>query len=333
MPELKTAISDFLSPSNFSTSFRDKAFEQTTVSNLLELLEEKYGDHDPDLDEDRMEEAIKYTVMGYRSSKSSAIAILKVFLRFLEKKYRFIPNIRFPEIDASNTFERQMYLAKVLQRGDVSVETLSERLWISDRTIREDLSKLRGYSGDPIQICGKPFAIKETEMKNGIVKMASTAHPFFLTFNLTQVMTTLKGLKTMCQEPAMKNYALASAAAIWEQLSSYARERILYVSEHLIPDDLSWYQDLESYKAEMFQTEYELRKTEGAGVVLDCIKNEKTFFLEYQKEDGSSVFLTHCRFLPRSYTGHAIEVTSDQGNHELFLDRILRSAYTEEGLY
>ena len=335
MPELTTAINAFLSRKNFRIGSPAKTYEKTTVSNILKLLEEKYKDTnpDPDLDVDIMEEAVKYTVMGYRSSKSSAIAILKEFLSFLEKKYGFSTSIRFPEIDASNTFERQMYLAKVLQSREVNIETLSDMLWISDRTITDDLLRLRGISGDPIQICGKPFIISETEMNNGIVKMASTAHPFFLTFNLTQVMTTLKGLKAMCQEPAMKNYALTSAAAIWEQLSSYAKERILYVSEHLIPDDLTWYRDLEDQKIEMFQTERKLSNTEGSGFIMYCMKSGEDFHVEYLMEDGSSVFFTHCKVLPRSYSEQKVEVTSDQGNYTLDLNRILRSSSTEEGLF
>lgn len=330
MPKLARAINDFLKKNYDDTSY-DKSFKKSTVSNLLGMLQEKY--QVSKLDEDEMQMAIKEVVMSYASNKGSAITILKKFLAFLKEEYQFDVEVQFPKIDISNSFERQMYLAKVLQNNEVTVDQLSEELWISSRTIDEDLARLRGNSGDPIQICGKPFVIKETERRNHRVNFASTVHPFFLTFNLTQVITTLKGLKAMSEDPALKLYATLSAAAIWQQLSDYAKERIIFVLTNLMPDELSWYRNLDVEIVETFQTEYECRRTEGAGVIMDCMKNEKPCFVEYEKEDEITVFLSNCRFVPRTYEGESIEVTSDQGNHILLFKKILRSSYTEEGLF
>lgn len=330
MTELARAISDFLKKYYDDNSY-DKSFKKSTVSNLLGMLQEKY--RASGLDEDEMQMAVKEVVTSYSSNKGSAIKILTKFLAYLKKEHHFDVEVQFPQIDISNSFERQMYLAKVLQNNEVTVEQLSEELWISKRTIDEDLSRIRTDSADPIQICGKPFVINETERRNGRLSFASTVHPFFLTFNLTQVITTLKGLKAMCEDPALKSYATLSAAAIWQQLSDYAKERIIFVLTNLMPDELAWYRNLDVEIAQSFQTEYECRRTEGAGVIMDCMKNEKPCFVEYEQEDKTTVFLSDCRFVPRSYEGESIEVTSDQGNHRLLFKKILRSSYTEEGLF
>ena len=73
--------------------------------------------------------------------------------------------------------------------------------------------------------------------QRGRIQFTTTVHPLFLTFNITQVIATLKGLKHMCEDPILGNYALISAKSIWQQLSDYAKKRILYVTEHLLPDD------------------------------------------------------------------------------------------------
>lgn len=330
MPELNSAINDFLM-TNFKEYSHYESFSKSTVSNLLGMLQEKYKA--PRLEKDEIHMAIKEVVTSYTSNKGSAIKILKKFLEFLEKKYHFDAQVTFPKIDISSSFERQMYLAKVLQNADVTVDNLSEELWISNRTLEEDLARLRGKTNDPIQICGKPFVINETLRDKGRFSFASTVHPFFLTFNLTQVITTLKGLKVMSENPALKPYAILSAAAIWQQLSDYAKERIFFVMTNLMPDELSWYRNLDREMVETFQTEYECRSTEGAGVIMDCMKNEKSCYVEYQKEDETTVFLSNCKFVPRSYEGERIEVTSDQGNHILLFKKIMKSSYTEAGLF
>ncbi len=331
MSDVNQAIDEFVSQSNFKKYLSYTSYKKQTVFNLLKAMKENYNIDA--LDENELQYAMKETVLSYTSSKRSAIDIFRIFLDFLKKEYNFSGKVTFPEIDISSSFERQMHLAKVLQNSEESVESMSEKLWVSVRTLEEDIGRLRGKSIDPIQVCGKPFIVKELERSGGRFNFASTVHPFFLTFNLTQVVATLKGLKIMSMEPAMKHYAIGSAAAIWQQLSEYAKERILFVMTEIMPDEITWYRNLEEEEKEMFQTEYQFRSSEGTGVLMDCMKNEKSCHVEYQKEDGSSLFLKNCIFVPRSYNGDGIEVHSDQGKLFLYFSRILRSAYTEEGLF
>ena len=65
----------------------------------------------------------------------------------------------------------------------------------------QTLREAQDISGKDIQICGKVFHIDEVERIRGKIHFSSTAHPLFLTENLSQVIVMLKGLKTMAGNP------------------------------------------------------------------------------------------------------------------------------------
>ncbi len=323
--EIKGTIASFLSKPVFNRYFRYTRIKQETVARLLDIFIDTYNSKL--LEKEILTDTIPKTVISYTHNKSTAMGVFKSYLEFLKKEYNFDAEIIFPPIDSSNSFERQMYIAKTLQNSDKTVEDLSKELWVHERTIEDDLLRLRGKTNDPIQICSIPFIIRESQRKNGRFSFASTAHPFFLTYNLTQVICTLKGLKLMCDEPAMKKYALLSARSIWQQLSDYAKDRIIYVLTNLLPDEVNWYKCLETLNEEMFYTEYECGSSSGPGIIMDCIKNGKACFIEYCEEDNA-IFLNNCRIIRGSYTGESVKVSCDQGEFTLLLDKVLRSAYS-----
>jgi len=226
-----------------------------------------------------------------------------------------------------------MYLANELQGEDLNIEDLSERLWVSTRTLEEDLKKLRGLDEDPIQILGRKFEIRDMERKNGKVLLSSTVHPFFLTWNLTQVIAALKGLQMMMENPLMKVYAEKSAEDLWMQLSSYGKNRILQVSKELFQEDTAFYEALARSESDAFLEEKRFKTTDGPSVLMDCLKNEKSFFMEYLEEDGSAVFLEGCHCIPGTYKGSFLKIEYKEGVRTVFFDRVLRSAYTKEELY
>ena len=272
--------------------------------------------------------AIKDSVCAYTRNKDNAIAIYKHFLSFLKEK-NIIIEVQFPPISIANDFERLMFIAKYLQDPRHKISDLEDCLWIGKRTIEEDIKKLRGEHKDSIQICGKVFKIDDMERGRDVVNFPSTAHPLFLTPNLTQVLVTLKGLKTMSEDPLYAEYAKLTASDIWEQLSDYAKTRIYYVLSELMPENLSWYEGLKKQDDEYFYSEY--RCSSNGNVVLDCMKNGKSFCVEYNSENGT-VLLSNCVFIPGSVQSQSIEVTSNQGQQRLYFDRILKSAYTIEEL-
>ena len=199
-----------------------------------------------------------------------------------------------------------MFIAKYLQDPRHSISELPELLWVSQKTVSEDIKRLSGNHDDPIQVCGKPFIIDEMERNRDSVHFPSTAHPLFLTPNLTQVLVTLKGLREMADYPLYAGYARTAASDIWEQLSDYAKSRIRFVLSELLPEDLDWYESLRKSEDGLFLSE---ARCSGHNVVLDCIKNGKAFCAEYA-DDGIIRIFQDCVFVPGSYSGGSIEVNT-----------------------
>lgn len=269
---------------------------------------------------------IKQSVCGYSRNKDIAIRIYMDFLYFLKTKSDIDVSVQFPPISISNTFERLMYIAKYLQDPNHKVTDLPDILWVSQRTINDDIKRLRGDHEDPIQVCGKVFTIDDMDKRKGAVYFSSTAHPLFLTPNLTQVLVTLKGLKSMAADPLYAEYAQLAASDIWDQLSDYAKARIHFVLSELLPEDLTWYENLHKPKPKYFYSEVQCS---GSNVVIDCLKNGKTFCVEYEDVQEICIY-RQCKILPHSYDGQGVEVIHANGRAYLRLDRIIRSAYTAE---
>lgn len=252
-------------------------------------------------------ENIKACVKAYTHDKDGAIEMFKAFTDFLaENGIHF--NVVFPPIPVSSSFERLMFISKYLQEPVHTIAELPDVLWVSDRTIEEDLKRLRGVN-DPIQVCGRRFSIPDTERHDGQLTFASTAHPLFLTENLTQVLVMLKGLKLMSENPLYRSYAEQTASEIWEQLSLYAKNRIHFVLGKLLPEDLSWYDGLKSSNRSFYTEEMCSRvRNDGASVVLNCFKNGKTFCVEY---DGH--LYQNCVVIQGTFKNGQLEIDCSDG--------------------
>lgn len=307
----------------------DAIYDMRTAKNLL-LGDGKasFVQQEAYEDSEYLAYNIKVSVSSYERNKDVAISIYMDFLALLKSKCGIEVSIQFPPIAISNTFERLMFIAKYLQDPRHKTTDLPDLLWVSQKTINDDIKRLQGDHKDPIQICGKVFTIEDLEKQRSTVYFPSTAHPLFLTPNLTQVLVTLKGLRAMAEKPLYAEYARTAAADIWEQLSDYAKTRIHYVLSELMPEDLSWYESLHKNAEEHFYSEV---RCSGTNVVLDCMKNGKSFCVEYQK-DGKACFYSNCTFVPHSYDGVSIEVKSNDSQIRLDFEKIISSAYTAEEL-
>lgn len=318
---------------NYIAEFMEKKKRQydqdvDIMKNLLtgeqkySFIKQKYYE-----DPGALEHNIRNSVQGYTRDKDAAIRVYKKFLEFLKEK-GISAEVHFPPIPISNSFERLMYIAKFLHDPERKIYELSDELLQSQDTIDGDLRKLRGEDGDPIQVCGKVFKINETKRSKGKVASASTAHPLFLTPNLTQVIVMLKGLKVLSDNRHYEYYARATAAEIWEQLSDYAKKRIHYVLSELLPDDLSWYESLERMDNH-FRTEYECSVNND--VIIDTIKNNKRCFVQ-AIEDDELVIYHNCRIIREYDDFTRFKIISDEGEKMLTPDNYIRSAYTPEEL-
>jgi hypothetical protein len=228
-------------------------------------------------------------------------------------------------------FDRQMYIVKELHEKGRTTAYLGNKLWISDRTIDEDLAKLRSYTG--VSIMGQKIRVRGIERQKGNIEFQSTVHPIFLALNLTQVVVLLQGLQHMIKDEAYKEYALKLSANIWNELSDYARRRIKQVTG-MLSMDLSWYEELDSYSSEeLFYTERECSYDERAGNVLDFLKNGKKCAIEFIGSNGESNILTNCIIDRYNPNREEIEVTSNDEKHAISMNAIVKTKHEAKHLY
>jgi len=316
---------------NFIKTSKNKPYKKISKSLLLGGKDYSLNSHHGYEKSENLAGFIKECVMAYTHDKDSAIVMFRDFIAFLKGKGIAV-HVEFPPIPVSNTFERLMFIAKYLQDSRHLITQLPDILWVSERTIEEDLRRLRGQI-DPIRVCGKEFHISDTTREDGRLRFQSTAHPLFLAENLTQVLIMLKGLKEMSTNPLYEQYAIRTAADIWMQLSDYAKDRIRFVLENLLPEDYSWYESLEEPAERGFYTEEMCRsvRNTGSGVLIDCIKNGKPFCVEYETDEGT-VFYKECRFIEGTYKNGSIDADCSAGRVTLLFDKVIRSAYITEEL-
>lgn len=280
------------------------------------------------VDEDGYEDAIRTTVRSYTNNKESAIILFKRFDAYLKHQTGTEFHIHYPPIPLNSTFERLMYISKYIQNPKAQISALEDILWVSSRTIETDIRKLRGLDEDPIQICGKKYILPEMIRENDhISSMSSTVHPLFLTCNLTEVIITLEGLKAMAENSALKGYALKTAGDIWEQLSDIARKRILYVVSELMISDKDWYIALGKHGDHAFWPEKYVSRF-GHNCMLDCLKNGKPCYIEYQNDNGETKII-HVDQVTK-YVDHRFTICIGGQTLELDGDRIIRSTLTIE---
>ncbi len=324
MAEIREACESFM---DIRKADKYSSITFNTVKGIMKRFLGKYPG--TDLSPNALSYAIVETVRSYSSSKATAIAILKEFHGHAEMKYGIKAVISYPKVDISDSFERMMYIVKFLQDSEKTMTDLYDELWVSARTLEEDLAKLRGK--DPLQVLGRQLLVNDVERRDGKVLFSSTVHPMFLTLNLSQALTTLKGLKKMSGEPLYSEYAKVTASAIWSQLSDYGRNRLLKVLEELLGEDTRWYESLGSVEPKLFSTESEIGGMSTKSAILDCMKNKKPFNVEYQSEEGPA-WLKGCRVLPRSFTGEGISVISNGKEHVLIYDKIIKVSNLLEDL-
>ncbi|HHU98126.1 MAG TPA: hypothetical protein PKI14_13010 [Fervidobacterium sp.] len=273
--------------------------------------------------------AIKGSVMSYTRDKSTAVNVYRNFVRFIKREYQIDIPVIFPPTFSSE-FDRQMYIVKELHEKGRGIAYLKEKLWISDRTIEEDLNKLRDGR---TSIMGQKILINGVERDKGVVEFKSTVHPIFLALNLTQVVMVLQGLRHMAKNDAYKEYAVRVAANIWNELSDYARRRIEQVSD-ILSIDISWYRELEHRNREgLFSTEIECSYAIGSGNVLDYLKNGKECVIEYENNQGKNVILTGCIIKNYNSSTEEITVCAEGETYILKLDSLIKVAGSAEDIY
>lgn len=287
--------------------------ESSFLSDFNQLKD--YEVNDPNL-EDHLHYAISTAVKENSHSKQNAIVMAKSFVDFLNKECGGKISIAYPRVNVSNSLERQMEIVRLLQEEGMTIDELENRLWVDVRTIESDLARLSSTSGDPIEVLGQRLNV-EFDRSRGRISFPSKVHPFFLTSNLTQVITMLEGLHEMSKRTGWRKYANIQAAVIWTQLSEPARKRIAEVSDFL-GLDLKWYEQLVNHDSHsLFHDEWICSGEDKGDSLLLCYKNSQPCALQYRDENDRDVIVEECRII--SYIGES--VTIRQGDREMAIPK------------
>lgn len=232
--------------------------------------------------------AIRDSAASYTRDKKTVIETYTDFLEYLENKYGIHIVLEFPPL-FNSPFDRQMHIVKLLHSNSYNASEFADRLWLSERTITNDLESLQ----DGITVLGQDLRIARDYLIRSSPDL-NTIHPVFLTANLTQVVIMLRGLELMQRDPAYREYAFRLALNIWSELSDYGRQRIITVSDQLNLNK-GWFMKLEDrYSQSLYATERECSDEDGMGNVLYFLKNRKSCSIEVKAEAGSVIY-ENCR--------------------------------------
>ena len=273
--------------------------------------------------------SVKNSIKSYTRSKNTAIFIYKELIKFIKDAYGVEINLEMPEWVPTTTLERQIQIVKLLHDPSIKISELEDMLVTSKKTIDTDLKKLKGDDEDPIEVMGQKLVVTFERSKDHLY-FDSTIHPLFLTFNLTQVITTLEGLNKMAEDSAHKKYAMFAAKTIWSQLSQYAKRRIFTVSDGL-GLDTTWYNSLECVDRNLFYSETMCSGISGSESILYCFKNGKPCYIEYLQSEDHIVYYENCLILRYQDNQVSVEINGET----LILDanRVRKAALTRNGLY
>jgi len=259
--------------------------------------------------------AIHDSVSLYTRSKTTAIEIYQRYVKFLRERYGVELEIEFPP-QFNNAFDRQMYIVKSLHAKRFNAAEIAEKLWLSEKTISDDMSQME----DGISILGQRLSINRRDI-NGRSGLFNSIHPLFLAPNLTQVVVLLQGLRGMTADKVYHEYAMNLAVNIWSELSDYGRTRIMAVAEQ-IGIDREWFAGLEKARdKDLYATEVECSYDEGPGNVLDFLKNGKRCSIEVMDESGAQI-LENCRIM--SWSEDVLVVQYNKATHSIQLSAVVR---------
>jgi len=278
--------------------------------------------------EAQLQFAIMAAVKSNKNSKQNAIQQFKSFIIFLNIHCGGNIQITFPPVNVTNSLERQIEIVKYLQNEDRSIAELEDHLWVSDRTIEDDLGRLSEKSlesnsaHDPIEVLGQRLVVRYDRVK-GYVSFPSKVHPFFLTSNLTQVITMLEGLRVMSQRFMWRRYAEKQAASIWSQLSDQGKRRIAEVAPMLCLD-ISWYEKLGIESSDnLFEDEWICSGENEGDSLLVCYKNGQMCKLQYRNTQGQLVDVEECKVI--GYDGQNITILQNGKHLPLPISSIMAS--------
>lgn len=240
--------------------------------------------------------AVRETVKACTTSKASAIRRLKDFIHKLESETDERYDITWPPIDIDRDFERMIYMMRALQERpdlqdtDSIVDFLSDKLWIGERTINDDLSRMNNADhSHQATLLNNTLAINGMKRSDGEISFLSTAHPLLLIENLACLTMMLNAMLEKAEDPMLHDGLMLTVGHIWNQLTDYARKKVIEAS-------IKWYgENSEAFArlrnltitADRLQFVPETKAFSSVeGQLMYYMKMETRCLLEYEAEDS-----------------------------------------------
>lgn len=271
-------------------------------------------------------------VRDRKNDKDTIIQLLKD----IAEKLHFTTPPYFPPIHISNQFERILFIAKYLQTSEHTRMELPDLLWVSEKTINNDIKKLRGEDSAPICISGNKFVVPETRARKGRILFESTVHPIFLTLNVSQVIALLEGLYSSGKKTHLQNYATSTAVNIWKQLSDYGKGRVrLYYQDFApSPEILKWLDELENplLSVSQFMTERECHQSGSHEVLMYSWKSSNEVYLRFML-GGKEKYLKKVVAIQRDLENKKWEIRTEEGIYTINDEDIVKCAYDATSLF
>jgi len=289
---LNEAIDEFLKSGRYLPTPADKKAAERIFDNNRFTVRYEGGAEGcaskPGIYAKYLETGIRDYVKSYGRDKDAVIDIFKKFVDFLRVKYQVNTQIKWPPIRVTDTEERIRYMNNYLQEPGARISKLSNILWVNDRTIENDYSRLNGSSFSELSKGGLPFSVPVSSRSLGRVEFESTASIISLTANISEVIAVLEGLRMASDNPYHAAKAKRMARIIWQQLSDYAKGRLHQIAEEGLYDcDPEWLEEIgREAEKKSFHTESENLSDDVFSVLAHCMKNSRDMRIEYREEDG-----------------------------------------------
>ncbi|GAW30660.1 hypothetical protein [Carboxydocella sp. JDF658] len=255
---------------------------------------------------------------SYTRDKGKLTRILNHFFNFVSQKYQLDiePEDYFPVFKTLEKSERMVALLKYLQEKPRTRKEIAEHFHITERALRDNLQELQsGFT-----FLGYTMKIKVDPRTN---TYDSTIHPVFLPLNLSEVYALTVGLKLMGRDSVFGDIFYYIADSIFQQLSSYARQRIagkaneVGISFNEIP-------------ALVYRAEDEIIASGRDQLLAYFLKSGAPCKIEYNTEAGIQTITGKVNYVKsgRNYLTHRIIVQNEKKQVEIDYDQILSIQFT-----
>ena len=222
-----------------------------------------------------------------------------------------------------NDLERKLDIVKHYREyymlDKLSAQEVADKYYVNERIIRNDKKEIKEGK---LNAFGQKIDI---EYDYDSKSFFSTPVPIFTVQNITQIVTMLNGLGLMYQNEDYRQYALFTAATIWNQLTLTVKNRIKDELVDLLDLDKEWYElvadQTNSYIRGFYPERYMDNSIQGNilkylknGMLVDIVFEGERFFclsavriIKYEHDSITVLHDNEEKIIPRSKIVKVIE--------------------------